>query len=109
MTATCILVDSEDEGVLAAAFAAIGTQLLTLRRKKLMAQIDDLNAAIASEGADVTAILAVVSADVVSIATLQTQLAAALANAAPDLKASIAAIQAQTASLAASLPAPATA
>lgn len=104
---TTITFDEADASAVTSIIKSLGNKLSKLSVEKLVAQIDDLNAAIAAEGADVTAILAVVAADVASLQDLQNQLAAALANAAPDLTASIAAIQAQTASLAASLPPPA--
>lgn len=73
-----------------------------------MTQLDDLTAALADEDTDIKSVLALVSTQVAAIATLNTQLAAAIAaNApAPDLSAQIADIQAQTAALAAVLPAP---
>lgn len=104
---TTITFDETSPEMVKAIIKSLGLSLFKLTMEKIQMQIDDLNAAIAAEGADVTAILAVVAADVASLQDLQNQLAAALANAAPDLTASIAAIQAQTASLAASLPPPA--
>jgi hypothetical protein len=80
---------------------------ITELRRDLMAQFDDLKAALAEEDKDIDAVLALVASEVAKITDLQNQLAAALANAAPDLTAQIADIQAQTAKLAAVLPPPA--
>ena len=72
-----------------------------------MTQYDDLAAALDTEGADVTAILGELAADVASIQDLNAKLAAALANQAPDLTPLLAKVQAQVAAMAAQLPAPA--
>lgn len=87
-----------------AAVALIPTKLDQLETK-LMAQIDDLKAAIAAEDANIDAILALVNTELASIADLQAQLATAISNTAPDLSSIIADVQQKTAALAAALPA----
>lgn len=66
------------------------TTLVTQQGKTIMAQIDDLNAAIAEEDKDIDAILALAHTEVTEIADLQAQLAAAIAAGGPDLSGLIA-------------------
>lgn len=103
---TTISFDESDSAVVIGVIKSLAHQLRTLLVEKIMAQIDDLKAALAAEDANIDAILATVAADVAQIQELQTQLAAALASV-PDLAPVIADIVAHTAALAASLPVPA--
>ena len=107
MTIT-ITFDETDANAVHRLFLSMGNRLLRLTVGKIMAQIDDLNAALDAEGADVTAILAVLAADVAAIQAAQAQITTLSANQAPDLTAAIKKVNDMTAALAASLPAPAT-
>lgn len=79
--------------------------ILAQKDSHIMAQLDDLKAALAEEDKDIDAILAMVSSENAQIADLTQKLADAIAAGSPDLAPLIAGVQAKVAAMAAVLPA----
>lgn len=103
---TTITFDEADAGAVSSVIKSLSVRFLKLTLEKLMTQIDDLDAALNTAGADVTQILAILAADVQAIADENAQIAVLAANQAPDLTDRIAKVNAMIASMSASLPPP---